>query len=254
MRTRSVDKLLFRLGLMVILLLALIAESGVTRAADSVYIDIAFDQTNVQIGRTPGLFILITNSSPDAIRATKFQCIADGTSIKGQSISQLPGTIAANGSFRTVQYYRAVSAGTTSVHCELTATDLVTGATITVSSPSSQVIVISETRLWQEANSGTHVATVGQAVYINVVLSNRGTTPFTINDQSCIELGRSLIFTSKSPANTVPVLPGGQSQFIQYAGRAVSTGTVIIGCTVNATVSSGNTVMLFAPLINIVVK
>src|SRR5206468_1459811 len=100
----------------------------------------------------------------------------------------------------------------------------------------------------------THVTTVGQAVYINVIISNRGTTPFTINDQSCIELGRSLIFTSKSPANTVPVLPGGQSQFIQYTGKAVSTGTVNIGCTVNATDSSGNTVMLFAPLINIVVK
>jgi hypothetical protein len=252
MRSSPIHKLLFRLGIMAILLLTLIAESGITRADNAVVVSIAFDQKDVIIGRTPRLFILITNPTPDAIRSTKFQCIADGKSISGQSISQLPSTIAATGSFQTEQIYRAVAPGITTVHCELTAVDLVTGATITVSSLPDQVSVNSETRLSYDATSGTHVATVGQAVYINVVMSNHGSTPFTIDDQSCIELGRSIAFSTKSPVK--PTLPAGQSQFIQYGGVAISTGTVNIGCTLRATDTTGHTVMIFAPLINIVVK
>jgi len=52
MRTLSLKKLAFRMGMMMILLLMLIAESGVTRAADSLTISLAINLYPV-IGDTP---------------------------------------------------------------------------------------------------------------------------------------------------------------------------------------------------------
>ncbi|MBC7812417.1 MAG: hypothetical protein H7175_14770, partial [Burkholderiales bacterium] len=165
------------------------------RAAD-VSVSIAFDQYVATIGRTPRLAISISNLGPNPIRTTRFECIKQGTSLSASSISQRPAVIAANSTFTTEQYYRAASPGITQVHCELDATDMVTGETINIVTPTQTVEVLSETRLYFNAYSATRVATVGQTVYLTALYGNRGQTPFTNISISCPQLGRSLEFIS----------------------------------------------------------
>jgi hypothetical protein len=216
-------------------------------------VNIAFDQTNVTIGRTIRLAIQITNSEPNPIRATSFRCIADGTALSASSISQLPATIAANGVFNTEQYYRAASAGTTTVHCELAAVNTVTGAQVTASSPALSVVVQPESKLNFNASSATRVATVGQAVFVIATYDNVGRTTFNNIVVSCVQLGRSLESVSTSPTRTT--LPPGQSAFVQSQWRAVRPGFAPIACSITATdASTGATVNILAPNVNIEVR
>jgi uncharacterized repeat protein (TIGR01451 family) len=221
--------------------------------AIDVGLSIAFDQYVATIGRTPRLDIAISNLGPNTIRSTRFQCIVQGTSLSASSISQLPSTIAPNTTFRTVQYYRAVSPGFTQVTCELDAVDTVTGETVHIVSPTQTVEVLSETRLYFNAYSATRVATVGQTVFLTALYGNRGTTPFTNISISCVELGRALEFISSTPVQTT-ILPG-QSRFVEYKLLAVRPGFGPFACSITATDSTnGQQITLPAPTVTIEVR
>lgn len=221
-------------------------------AADPILSD-GFDQYVMTIGRTPKLSISISNPGPNAIRSTGLRCTSQGTSITASSISRLPGLIAPNTRFETEQYYRAVAPGFTDVTCTFTATDMVTGAAISVTSPVQRVEVLSETRLYFNASSATRVATVGQTIFLMANYGNRATTTFSNVQVSCVELGRSLIFTGFRQTQTT--LPPGQSGFAEYRLEAVRPGPAPIACTVTALDTSTNTsVTLPAPTVNIEVR
>jgi hypothetical protein len=254
MRTRSMNKLFFRFGMIVLLALILIAESGITRADDSVIVSIAIDQTVVTIGRTPKLTIDISNTLSHTIRVTRLQCIKSGTSLTSNSINPMPSTIAANGAFRTTQSYKAVSPGTTTIHCELTATNTVTGTIVTASSNSVSVNVLSETRLYFDVTSSSGSVKVGQTVYVTAKFGNRGKTPFTNLSINCIDMGQSLFFVSSTPLQST-ILPG-QSGFVRYTLQGSRQGGEgLISCQLTATDSSnGQQVTLPAPTVHILVK
>jgi len=184
---------------------------------------------------------------------TKLQCDSNNPALRAMSINQLPSTIPANGTFQTYQYYRAMSGGTATISCNLTGVDSITGATITATGTSDSIEVQSETRLYYNAYSGTHVATVGQAIYVDVIYGNRGKTPFTITDQSCTNFGNKIVFTTKSPAPS-NILPPGQTFHVQYRGVATSRGDDFIQCILRATDSDGNAVRLFSPVVNFTIK
>jgi hypothetical protein len=232
-----------------LLTLMLIAAPAFAAGAS---VNIAFDQSNVTIGRTIRLGIQIVNSEPNTIRATSFRCISEGSSLSASSISQLPSTIAANGVFNTEQYYRAASAGTTTVHCELVAVNTVTGVQVTANSPALSVVVQASSGLNFNASSATRVATVGQAVFVMATYDNVGQTTFNNIVVSCVQLGRSLESVSTSPTRTS--LPPGQSAFVQSQWRAVRVGFADISCSITATDSNGQTVNILAPNVNIEVR
>jgi len=252
MRTQTLQKLAFRVGITVILLLMLVAGSGITHADAPVTISLAIDLYPV-VGNTPRLYITITNPLPDTIHVTKLQCDSSNSSLRAMSINQLPSTIPANGTFQTYQYYRAMSGGTATISCTLTGTDTVTGASVTATGTSDSIEVQSETRLYYSASSGTHVATVGQAIYIDVIYGNRGKTPFTITEQSCTDFGNKIVFTTKSPAPST-ILPPGQTFHVQYGGVAISKGDEFVQCILRATDSDGNAIRLFSPAVNFTIK
>lgn len=215
-------------------------------------VNIAFDQSSIAIGSSVRLGIQITNSEPNPIRAASFRCISEGSSLSASSISQLPATIAANGVFNTEQYYRAASAGNTTVHCELVAVNTVTGAQVTASSPAMTVVVRASSGLNFNASSATRVATVGQAVFVIATYSNVGQTTFSNIVVSCPQLGRSLESVSTTPTRTT--LPPGQSAFVQSQWRAVRPGFAPIACSITSTDSNGQTVNILAPNVNIEVR
>jgi len=252
LRSRYYAKTVFRIAVSFVLIAFFLIQNASVRAA-GITISIAFDQSVIVIGKTAKLSITIVNLEPNAIRVTQFRCSAQGTSVKGASISQLPTTIVANGTFLTQQFYRAVSPGTTQVVCELTATNLVTGAQIMATSPPQTVEVLAESRLFFGVYSSTQILSVGQTVVITALYGNRGTTTFTNINISCVELGRSLENTGGLLTQTT--LPPGWSLFVQYTWRAVRPGFAPIACSITATESStGTQVTLLAPIVNIQVR
>jgi hypothetical protein len=249
----SVRKIVLRCVLMMILLVTLIAESGVTRAIGGISVSIVFDQTVATIGRTPLLTIDISSSESNPIRVTRLQCIKSGTSLTSNSINPMPSTIPANGFFRTQQLYRANTPGLTQVTCEFNGVDTVTGATVAATSNTVGVNVLSETRLYFDVTSSSQVATLGQAVYVIAKFGNRGTTPFTNLSLDCIDLAHALFFISQTPLQST-ILPG-QSGFVQIHLQAVQRTTGLIVCSLTATDSSnGQQITLPAPTLKIVVK
>jgi hypothetical protein len=252
MRIRSYGKVVCRIAVALILVtLFLVGRINVHAAGAD--IRTAFDAYVIAIGKTAKLSISIVNSEPNTIRVTQFRCNAQGTSVKGASISQLPGTIAANGTFQTEQFYRAVAPGFTQVTCELTATNVVTGAQITAISPPQTIEVLAETRLYFAVYSSAQTLNIGETVVITTLYGNRGTTTFTNISISCVELGRSLESVSQTP--TQSVLPPGWSLFVQHTWRAVRSGPGPIACSIFATESSsGAQVMIPAPLVYIQVR
>ncbi len=254
MGTYSVRKWLVRWDVLTLILLMSVMGSGVSLAADaSVTMSISVDYHYPVIGTTPHMYTLIYNPLSDAIRVVKLQCDSDNPALRAMSIHQLPSIISANDRFLADQYYRAMSAGTAIIHCDLTAVDTVTGATVTATGTSDPIEVQSETRLYYSASSGTHVATVEQAYYLDVIYGNRGNTPFTILEQSCEDFGRHLVFSIKSPAPST-ILPPGQTFHVQYAGTAFSKGDGFIQCILRATDSDGNAVRLFSDFVRYTVK
>ncbi|MCA0454357.1 MAG: hypothetical protein LCI00_10320 [Chloroflexi bacterium] len=252
MRSHVQRKRLIRVGIVALLLVFFSVQMGFTQAADT-FISIAFDQSVATIGRTPKLTINISNLGTTTVRVNRIQCFQTGTSLAASSIQGYPSTVAPNQGFNTTQLYRAASPGLTEVRCDLTATDLSTGQPFTVSSIPTSVNVLSETRLYFDAVSATRVATVGQTVFVQAKFGNRGKTPFTNLNLSCVELGRSLVFISSTPLQST-ILPG-QSGFVEYRWQAVRPGSAPIACSLTATDSvNGQPVTLPAPTINIEVR
>ena len=258
MRTRSMKKLAFRFGIIVVLLVLLIAETGITRALDVVRLDIAFDQTVATIGRTPLLTIDISSVSGNPIRVTSLKCTtSDGHVLTSNSINPMPSTIPAEtnnnvGFFRTQQLYRANAPGNAQVTCSFTGVDPLLGQVAAISNTVG-VNVLSETRLYFDVTSASKTATLGQTVYVVAKFGNRGKTPFTNLTLDCIDMGHAFFFVSNTPLQST-ILPG-QSGFVQYGLQAVQKTTGMIVCSLTATdTSTGQQVSLPAPTVKIEVK
>lgn len=220
--------------------------------AAGVNISIALDQSPTVIGRTIALQISISNLSANAVRVTSLTCTPQGTSLRGSTISHLPGVIAANSGFSTSQSYLAVEAGTTNIVCQLTATDMVTGTQFTAASQTAIGEVLAETRLYFTAYASTTLLNVGENVVVTARYGNRGNTPFTNIVISCVELGRALVnISSQQPLQT---LPPGWSEFVQGTWQAARSGAGPIACSITATDSTGHQVTIPAPTINIQVR
>ena len=254
MHIHSVRKFSLRFGLLAILALMLIVESGVTLAqTEPVFVTIGFTPKVIGIGKTSQLGIVISNAEPNPIRVTSLKCVQSGSSVTASAISPMPNVLGVEETFITSQAYRGVSVGTTTVHCDLTAVDTVTGRMISVSSGSLPVDVIPEVGLYFDAVSATKVATVGQAVFIQAKYGNRGKTTYTNLSLSCVELGRALGFVSATPLKTT--IPPGQSGFVEQRWQAIRTGGGPIACSFTATESvSGKEITITAPTIQIIVK
>jgi hypothetical protein len=221
--------------------------------ADSPDISIALDQPTTVIGRTVSLFIQIVNLSKNTIQPTHFECIADGTSLSVSSTPDLPPAIAHYGSFTTNQSFVAVAAGTTNIHCELTATDSVTGEQIMESSPVEAAKVLAETRLAFDTASSANDLQVGDTVAITESYINHGDVPFTDVNISCAEAGRSLRFVQSTPTQTT--LQPGESVSIVSMWQAFQSGAAPLFCSITATDSStGQQVTIPAPTLNIEVQ
>jgi hypothetical protein len=241
MYTYSPTRFLFRLAALLTIILGFAMQALPAHTADiEITIGTGFNEMGpVPIGRTYRMYIEIVNYSPNPIRANTFTCVSQGTSLSASSISRLPNTvvIGVNETFYSEQYYRAVSPGTTTVICTLTGTDMVTGLPFTkVSSPIySSLEVMADPGLSFEAYTATHVATVGQEVYITGVYHNHGKTTFTNIQFQCFE-GLSLRLLS-SRQNQPTVQPG-QSGFVElrYMVYQGSTGSFL--CSLTATDSS----------------
>jgi hypothetical protein len=256
MRTPSINKLLFRFSLFFALALTLMAHNT-TQAADyRVIVEIAFDRPAVVIGKSFLLYISIANTIFEhPVKVTRFECFTDGTSVRGATINHKPSTLAVNQIFQTQQMYRAVAPGLTTIYCELTGYDTLTGVAVSGYSQSLGMNVIDEKRLYFDVTSPSNVAKVGQITFLQVKFGNRGKTPFSIHSIECTRLGRGepLVFISKTPLPTV-ILPG-QSAYMEYRWQPLSRGLVSISCTLNAVDSTtGNYVILPAPYLSITVR
>ena len=255
MRTQTTKKILFRVGIMAILLLMLIAESGVTLAIGGpvLSVNIAFDQDIASIGQTPLLSIDISNTGDQPVVVNSLVCTLFGTSLTYNSINPMPSVIPAHSDFHAHQLYRANTAGETTVTCAVGGYGKFSNTAIGATSNAAGVNVLPDNGLYIYASSGTHVATVGQAIYIDITVGNRSKTPFEITDLSCSETGPSipLVLQTTPPSNT---LSAGQIDFVQYRGFAMGKGTLGIQCAISATDSHGAAVKRFAPVINITVK
>ncbi len=253
MGTYTLKRWMSRFGLVVVLLVFLIA--GTVRAQEQpINITIGFNQTLIGIGQTAKLTIVFANVKPDPIRVTSLQCTQSGSAATASAISPMPGTVGVDVTFLTTQSYRGVSTGTITVNCNLTAVNTVTGATYTATNLGPSTLnVIPEMGLGFTAYSATQVATVGQSVFVISKFVNRGKTAYTNLNLSCVELGRALISVSQAPLPSI-LLPG-QSGFVEDRWLAVRTGGGPISCAFTATESSsGKSVTLLAPTIQIVVK
>ncbi|MFN8528301.1 MAG: hypothetical protein U0670_06795 [Anaerolineae bacterium] len=108
--------------------------------------------------------------------------------------------------------------------------------------------VVYEGGLRFTAYTASHVATVGQAVFINAVYSNIGKATLTNISVNCAELGRALGFEFSTTGRTT--LPPGQSSFIQYRLTAIRTGGGTTSCAISATNAvTGEQIHLLAPLV-----
>lgn len=241
-----------------VLLLLLVAETGVTLALDVVRLNIVFDQTVATIGRTPLLTIDISSASGSPIRVTSLKCTtSDGRVLTSNSINPMPSTIPAEtnngvGFFRTQQLYRANAPGNAQVTCSFTGVDPILGQVAAISNTVG-VNVLSETRLYFDVTSASKTATVGQIISVIAKFGNRGKTPFTNLSLDCLDMGHGFFFISSTPTQST-ILPG-QSGFVELRLQAVQKTTGMISCNLTATdTSNGQQVTLPAPTLKIEVK
>lgn len=237
MQIYSLSKRFFSVSMLLMMLFA--AQIMPAYAADpAAYISVGFGSETfgtIVIGRSLPLYISIS-IGPNPVRATSLQCFQNGTSLNASSISRLPNTIlfAPNAGFNTEQYYRAVSAGATSVHCVFKGTDTVTGIPFTVTSLSADLVVSGEQRLYVDAYSGTQTAPVGELISLMVIYGNRGRNTLTNVQVSCSQLGRGIAFVGFHQTQTT--VPSGQSGFAQYRLQGFFQGaTGLFICGVAAT-------------------
>ncbi len=254
MSTHSHRKFFLRFGLLVTIALLLMAGNAVNAQAEQIFMTIGFNPKVIGLGQTAKLDIVISNAEPNPVRVTSLQCTPSGSAATASAISPMPTTLGVEATFITSQSYRGVAIGSTTVSCNLTAVDTVTGATYTASSIGPATVdVISQVGLYFTAYSATRVATVGQAVFVISKFGNRGKTAYTNLNLSCVELGRALEFVSSTPLQST--IPAGQSGFVESRWLAVRTGGGPISCAFTATESvSGKQITIMAPLIQITVK
>jgi hypothetical protein len=194
----------------------------------------------ITIGRTLRLGITIDNSDAHALRADSFVCNQFvGESFRMDSISRLPGTVAAHTFFYSEQYYHAVQAGASEVQCVLEATDLVTGEHFTRSTSQPMPVVTNETRLQVDGYSSTKMMRVGEKATLTVLYTNRSTAPVTNITVSCPEQGRGIVIEGQQQNYTT--LRPNESGFTQFHLKAVfSSGSALYLCKVTATDTSTN--------------
>lgn len=247
---------LFRLGLLLAMLFAV--QLLPARAQDSAFISISFGNqvfSTTTIGKSFPLDISIA-AGANPIRGGSLQCTQTGTSLSASSISRLPNTvlISANQGFRTEQYYRGVSAGTTSVSCIFQGTDTVTGQLFSVTSNTESITVSSEQRLVVEAYSSTNNAAVGEAIYLRVLFNNRGPNTFNNVEVTCSQLGSGIAFISATQSQYT--LPSGQSGVATYKLQGAFSGASgLFLCSVSATDSvTGEVITLNANAVPIRIR
>lgn len=238
---------IFRVSVFVIL--SLIPLVRVSHAQDSSYraislnISFGYDQfgsnaklyDSTPLGATPRLSIYFGNTGPHSIQATSLQCTQQGTSLSASSISRLPNTVvfAPGQDFRTEQFYRAMSEGTTSVQCVLKGIDLVTGVSFMASSSQATVYVSGDTRLYVNAYSASQTATPGQTIFLTVIYGNRGISVLTDIEVDCGPANRSMSITGKRQTQTT--LRPGESGFVEYRLLAnLAGGGGFFRCNVSA--------------------
>lgn len=241
-------------GCIVFVFVLLVAWQAQAVFAEAEEVRIGFNASQVLVGQTPTLDIVISNTGTHGLRTKSLVCNKTGSSLTAFSFQQYPpSVIAANGFFRTSQGYKAVSPGTTQVTCVYTATDTVTGATVTLTSAPAAAEVLTETRLYFNPGSSTSTATVGQTFYLLATYGNRGSTAFTNIQVDCPELGRSAVFIS-SRQNMTSLQPG-QSGFVEYKLRAERSGSAPFFCSITATdASNGQQLTLPAPPVMVEVR
>ena len=230
------------------LLLALMASLvGVpAHAVDNSYVEvnIGFRDTAyviTPVGSTQHLDIRFTNSGPNSIRATSLQCNQNGTSLRASSISRLPNSMvfAPGASFQTEQIYQAVSAGTTFINCTLKYTDLATGTNLVNTSTSTFLNINDEPTLYVRAASSSQTATVGQAIFLQVLYGNHGKGTLTNIQVACGELGRGVAFVSqRQNMTTLRSIESGFAE-IRMVGLFPGASALVL-CQVGATDSSTN--------------
>jgi len=256
MRTRSLNKWLFRLGIILIVVLTLIAESGVTLAIGGqvMSINIAFDQEFPSIGQTPLLSIDVSNTGDQPVVITQFFCTLYGNSVTYNSINPIPSEIPAHSDFHAHQLYRANTAGHTTITCSIGGYGKLSNTAVGVTSSPNGVTVQPDIGLYIYASSGTHIATVGQAIYIDIRAGNRSKALFQITNLFCNQTAGPIIplqLQTVPPSNT---LSPGQIDFIQYRGFAAEKGNLSFQCFIEATDSHGVAYRRYASVINITVK
>jgi hypothetical protein len=255
MSGRSLKRSLVRFGLMLVLSILILGSRVAYAQAEQIFMSIRFSQALIGIGQTVKLDIVFSNAYPNPIRVTSLQCTQSGTSVTASAISPIPNVVGVEATYEGSQTYRGVATGTTTVHCDVTAVDTVTGATYTATSPVPATIdVIPQMGLYFTAYSATRVATVGQSIFVISKFGNRGKTAFTNLTLSCAELGgRSIRFVSGTPMPLT--IPPGQSRFVEDRWVAFRKGDGSMICSLTATESvSGKQIILFAPIISITVK
>ena len=257
MHIYSVTRLGSRFSLLIFMLLFAAQILPVYAQDPAAYISIRFGnhQTSgtMTIGRSFPLYIDISTGA-NPVRATSLQCFQNGTSLSASSISRLPNSsiITPGQPFYSEQYYRSVSAGTTTVYCVFKGTDTVNGQPFTVTSNREGITVSGEQRLYVDAYSATRTATVGQAIFFTVIYGNRGRNTLTNVQVSCMMFaGRPIAFVSSRQTQTT--LPSGQSGFAEYRfeGLARRAAGVFL-CTVTTTDSvTGEIIILNTPAVPI---
>ena len=240
--------------LSVLLVFLLLAVQSIPVHAADVGLSIAWDQATMTIGRTPKLSISISNLGPNAIRVTSLSCPLDGTSIKATTpIRSVPRSIPANDGVEAKQMFKAKTPGVSTIFCHLEATDKVTGELISVDSYSLSVEVLAEQRLYLNTSASKLTTRIGKTVTFTAVFGNRGSTSFSNINVSCVELGRSMIFTDT--VQTTTTLNPGQKGYMRATLEAVRTGPAPIACSITATDdSTGASITLPAPMVTIEVR
>lgn len=190
----------------------------------------------ITLGRSFPLLINIT-AGDNPIRGVSLQCSQAGTSLSASSISRLPNTvlIGAHQTFRTEQYYRAVSAGATSVSCVFKGTDTVTGLPFTLTHTSLSLNVSAENRLYFDVSGTQFYVATGEDARLMVVYANRGSSTLTNINVSCGPGNRGFIIQLYRQTRTS--LPPGQSGFAEFVAPDVLSGA-LLSCFISAHDSS----------------
>lgn len=247
MQTRSFTRLFLMVFLFAMALL-FVAHPAPAYAEDDPIASISLSVGNetfqeVTIGRTFQLYIFINNYRSHSIRSNSFTCTQYvGESYRVESVSRLPGIIAANSTFSSTQTVHAIKPGASEIQCALNATDTVTGQSIMITGTIHLPVVSSETRLSVNAYSSTKMATVGQTVFLTVLYTNRSQSTLSNISVGCPQLGRGIMIEGQQQNYTT--LRPNESGFVQFRLKALfGSGSGLYLCKVSATVSGTSEVI-----------